>query len=70
MVISTISYVVALRLTTVANVMIVYAALPFVATAIAFIWLRERVTARFLVASTIALTGIVIMAGRLPLHAT
>ena len=57
-VISTISYVVALRLTTVANVMTVYAALPFIATAIAFFWLREKVTRRFLVAGTVALAGI------------
>ena len=62
-VVSTISYVMALRLTTVANVMTVYAALPFIATGLAFIWLGERVTARFLVAGTIALGGIVVMAG-------
>ena len=62
-VVSTISYVVALRLTTVANVMTVYAALPFLATGLAFVWLGERVTARFLVAGTIALSGIVVMAG-------
>jgi drug/metabolite transporter (DMT)-like permease len=62
-VVSTISYVVALRLTTVANVMTVYAALPFIATAIAFVWLRERVTTRFLIAGTVALAGIVVMAG-------
>ena len=62
-VISTISYVVALRLTTVANVMTVYAALPFIATAIAFFWLRERVTTRFLVAGTLALAGIGISTG-------
>ena len=61
--VSTISYVVALRLTTVANVMTVYAALPFLATGLAFVWLGERVTARFLVAAMIALSGIVVMAG-------
>ena len=62
-VVSTISYVMALRLTTVANVMTVYAALPFIATSLAFVWLGERVTARFLVAGTIAIGGIVVMAG-------
>lgn len=62
-VISTVSYVVALRLTTVANVMTVYAALPFIATAIAFVWLKERVTARFLIAGAVALVGIVMIAG-------
>ena len=62
-VVSTISYVVALRLTTVANVMTIYAALPFIATAIAFLWLRERVTARFLVAGAVALAGIATSTG-------
>ena len=61
--VSTISYVVSLQLTTVANVMIVYAALPFVATLIAFVWVKERVTVRFLVAGGLAFVGIVIMAG-------
>ena len=62
-VISTISYVIAFRLTTVANVMIVYAALPFIATGIAFLWCGERVTARFVIAGAIALGGVVVMAG-------
>jgi drug/metabolite transporter (DMT)-like permease len=61
-VVSTISYVLALRLTTVANVMIIYAALPFIATAIAYLWLREHVTVRFLIAGAIAIAGILIMA--------
>ncbi|MCB8879358.1 DMT family transporter [Acidisoma cellulosilytica] len=61
--VSSISYVVALCLTSVANVMTIYAALPFIATAIAFLWLGERVTKRFLVAGAIGLAGIVIMAG-------
>ncbi|GCE82898.1 DMT family transporter [Komagataeibacter diospyri] len=60
-VVSAICYVMALRMTTVANVMIIYAALPFITTGIAFIWLRERVTMRFLVAGGIAIAGIAIM---------
>ena len=62
-VVSTISYVLALRLTTVANVMTVYAALPFIATGLAYVWLGERVTTRFLIAGTVALGGIVVMTG-------
>ncbi|MBB2200740.1 DMT family transporter [Gluconacetobacter tumulisoli] len=62
-VVSSISYIVALDITTVANVMTVYAALPFIATGIAFLWLHERVTKRFLVAGAVALGGIVLMAG-------
>jgi drug/metabolite transporter (DMT)-like permease len=62
-VISGISYIVALQLTTVANVMTVYAALPFITTAFAFFALGERVTLRFIVAGLVALGGIVVMSG-------
>ncbi len=62
-VISGTAYVLSLRLTTVANVMTVYAALPFIGTAIAFFWIRERVSARFLVAGALAAGGILVMAG-------
>ncbi len=63
LVVSTISYTVALSLTTVANVMTVYATLPFIATAMAFVWVGERVTTRFLVAGAFALAGIALTAG-------
>lgn len=62
-IVSTISYVFALKLTTVANVMTIYATLPFIATGISFLWIGEKVTTRVLVASAISLCGIVIMAG-------
>lgn len=62
-VVATISYVAALQWTTVANVMIVYAALPFIATAIAFLWFRERVTKRFILAGSIAFLGVVMTVG-------
>ncbi len=61
--VSSIAYVVALQMTTVANVMTVYAALPFLATGIAYVWLRERVTTRFVIAGAIALGGVAVMAG-------
>ena len=57
------SYVVALKLTTVANVMIIYATVPFVAAGIAFVWIGERSKSRVLLASAIALAGIAIVAG-------
>ena len=57
------SYVVALTLTTVANVMIVYATVPFLAAGIAFVWMRERPSPRVLIASGLALAGIAVMAG-------
>ncbi|MDO6963237.1 DMT family transporter [Rhizobium alvei] len=62
-VVATISYVAALQWTTVANVMIVYAALPFLATLIAFLWFRERVTKRFILAGSVAFLGVVLTVG-------
>lgn len=62
-VVSSISYILALRLTTVANTMTVFATLPFIATAAAYLLLGERVTARFVVAGLVALVGIAVMAG-------
>ncbi len=56
-------YVASLKLTTVANVMTVYATVPFVAAGIAYVWSGERATRRVLFASLIAFTGICIMAG-------
>jgi drug/metabolite transporter (DMT)-like permease len=60
---ATICYVFSLKLTTVANVMTVYATLPFIAAAIAFVWVGERASSRLLVASALALVGIAVMAG-------
>ncbi|MFI4996297.1 MAG: DMT family transporter [Hyphomicrobiales bacterium] len=57
------SYVVALKLTSVANVMTVYATVPFVAAAIAFFWIGERISARLLLAGAVGAIGIAIMAG-------
>lgn len=57
------SYVVALKLTTVANVMVVYATVPFVAAGVAFLWMGEPIRRRVLLASAGALIGIAIMAG-------
>ena len=57
------SFVAALKLTSVANVMTVYATVPFVAAGIAFVWIGERAERRVLFASAIALAGIAVMAG-------
>ena len=62
-VVSSIAYIFALNLTTVANVMIVYAALPFIAAFVSYLWLGERVTLRLLGAGLAAFVGIAIMAG-------
>ena len=61
--ISMFTYVAALKLTTVANVMIVYATVPFIAAAVAFVWNGERSSRRTIVASAIALAGVGVMVG-------
>ncbi|MBV9246190.1 MAG: DMT family transporter, partial [Methylobacteriaceae bacterium] len=58
-----ISYVTALKLTTVADVLIVNAVLPFVAAGIAWVWIGERAERRTLVAAGVALAGVVIIVG-------
>ena len=58
-----IAYVAALKLTTVANVVIVYATVPFVAAALAWLWMGEAFRRRTLIASVVALLGVAIMAG-------
>jgi drug/metabolite transporter (DMT)-like permease len=61
--VSSISYIFALNLTTVANVMIIYAVLPFIAALISYFWMGERVTLRLLAAGLAAFVGIALMAG-------
>jgi len=56
-------FVPAFQRTSVANAFTIYAALPFVAAGISWLWLRERPTAGTLVASAVALAGIVVMVG-------
>lgn len=58
-----ITYIASLQWTTVATVMTVYATLPFIATAIAFLWLRDRVTYRFVAAGSAAFVGVAISVG-------
>jgi drug/metabolite transporter (DMT)-like permease len=57
------SFVVSVTLTTVANVMIVYATVPFIAAGIGFLWNGERPNRRVLAASALAFGGVAIMAG-------
>lgn len=57
------SFVVAVSLTTVANVMIVYATVPFIAAGIGYLWNGERPNRRMLGASAAAFLGILLMAG-------
>jgi drug/metabolite transporter (DMT)-like permease len=57
------SYVAALQLTTVANVLTVYATVPFMAAAVAYFWTGERIGRRAVMAGSAALLGVAIMAG-------
>jgi drug/metabolite transporter (DMT)-like permease len=58
-----VSFIPALQLTSVANVAVINAAGPFVAAALACIWLQERVRYRTLLASLVALCGVAIIVG-------
>ena len=66
------SYVAAIKMTTVADVLVIYATLPFVAAGLAFLITGDRVTRRTLIAAGVAMLGVVIMVaaglggGRLP----
>ena len=55
------AYTASVMTTTIADVMVIYATLPFVAAAIGFLINGERVSARTLAASGAALAGIIIM---------
>jgi drug/metabolite transporter (DMT)-like permease len=54
------SFIPALKLTSVADVAIVFATCPFVAAAFAWIWFRERATPLTLAASLLAFAGVVL----------
>lgn len=54
-------YIFALKLTTVADVTVVYATLPFVTAAVAWAWTGERPERRLVVASLAALCGVAVM---------
>jgi drug/metabolite transporter (DMT)-like permease len=58
-----ITFIPSLQLTSVSNVAIIIATGPFVAAAIAWIWLRESLEARTLLAMLVALCGVIIIVG-------
>ena len=58
-----VSFIPALQLTSVSNVAIIIATGPFVAAALAWIWLREAAQWRTLLASFVALCGVAIIVG-------
>ena len=58
-----VTFIPALQLTSVSNVAIIIATGPFVAAALAWIWLREAIRVRTLLASLVAFGGVVIIVG-------
>jgi drug/metabolite transporter (DMT)-like permease len=61
--VATICFVHALRRTTVADVTVIYATAPFVASIVAWLWLRQQESRTTLGASGLALLGVVVMFG-------
>jgi drug/metabolite transporter (DMT)-like permease len=55
------SYIAAVMTTTVADVLVIYATMPFVAAGLSFVINKERVSRRTLVAAGVATVGVVIM---------
>src|SRR5262245_31586437 len=62
------TYMAALRLTAVADVMIIQAIVPFVVAGLAWLAMRERASRPTLVASALAAVGVVVMLGGAPLR--
>lgn len=56
-------FVPAFQMTSVANAFTIYASVPFMTAGVAWLWLRERPSARTMIASAVALAGIVVMLG-------
>jgi drug/metabolite transporter (DMT)-like permease len=54
----TLTYLAAFKYTSVANISIIYAAAPLVTAALAWVWLREKMARKTLIASLIALLGV------------
>ncbi len=63
---ATIAFIPSFKFTTIANVSLIYAAVPFAAAAIAWVWMREKPTRTVLAASAAAFAGVlIIVAGSL-----
>jgi drug/metabolite transporter (DMT)-like permease len=58
-----IAFLYALQNTTVANVTVIYATLPFITAILAWLWFRERAARRTLIGSLVAGAGVVITVG-------
>jgi drug/metabolite transporter (DMT)-like permease len=59
----TTAFIPAFKLTTIANVALIYAAAPFLAAILAWVWMREKPTRSVVVASAAAFAGVVVIVG-------
>ena len=59
----TIAFIPSFKYTSIANVSLIYAAVPFVAALIAWLWMRERPTRVVIIASLVALIGVLAIVG-------
>lgn len=55
------AFITSLKLTSVADVSIIYATLPFVAAGLGWLWVRERVAPTTILASAVAAAGVLVM---------
>ena len=60
---ATICFISAFKYTSIANVSIIYAIVPFIVAVLAWIFMREKTTVKTIIAATIALVGVAIMVG-------
>ena len=60
---ATAAFIPSFKYTSIANVSLIYAAVPFAAAAIAWIWMREKPVLPVMLASLAALAGVVIIVG-------
>jgi drug/metabolite transporter (DMT)-like permease len=63
-----VTFIPALKLTSVAHVAIIYATVPFITSAFAWIWLREQLSMRTLAAGVFAFAGVLVTLGGTAWH--
>lgn len=60
---ATMAFIPSFKYTSIANVSLIYAAVPFAAAAIAWVWMREKPSPSVLVGSVIAFAGVLVIVG-------
>ncbi len=60
---ATVCFISAFKYTSIANVSIIYAIVPFIVAVLAWVFMREKTTIKTIIAAAIALVGVAIMVG-------